>query len=212
MIELLEMVEKSIYSGRAKEATKYTRQQIESGVPWREILNRAMLPALDRVGREYSEGTAFLPEMIAAGMAMTAAVEVIKGHLGGENFRSKGTIVLGTVFDDVHDIGKNIVKLNLEGAGYKVIDLGIDVQPDVFIGSCRDAAADIVGISCLLSTTMANLEKTVAAIRDSDVEIKIMVGGNPVTAEFARRIGADGYAPDGHLAVKKADELVEFRS
>jgi len=118
-----------------------------------------------------------------------------------------GIIVLGTIFGDVHDIGKNIVKMNLEGAGFKVIDLGTDVRPEVFIKACRENRADLVGISALLSSTMLNMETAIKRIRE-EVKVKILVGGAPLTEEFAAKFGADGYAPDGYLAVRRAKELL----
>jgi 5-methyltetrahydrofolate--homocysteine methyltransferase len=209
-MNIMEKTNESIYKGDAINAEKYTRQQLANSTPWKDILKEAMLPALDRVGKEYFEGIAFLPELIATGMAMTASVSAIKEFLGDTEIYARGKIILGTVFDDIHDIGKNIVKLNLEGAGFKIIDLGIDVKPEVFINACKENNPDIVGLSCLLSTTMLNMETTVQAIREAHTTAKIIVGGNPVTQNFADNIGADGYAPDGYMAVKKVEELLRF--
>lgn len=141
---------------------------------------------------------------------MTGAVEVIKDSLGDIEIESKGTIVMGTIFKDIHDIGKNIVILNLEAAGFKVVDLGIDVQPEEFVKSCLDNNADLIGISALLSTTMVNLEPAIKHIHEEVPNLKILVGGNPITSEFAKKIGADGYAPDGYQAVQKAKELLNI--
>jgi 5-methyltetrahydrofolate--homocysteine methyltransferase len=119
-----------------------------------------------------------------------------------------GTIVMGTIFGDVHDIGKNIVRMNMEGAGFKVIDLGTDVPPESFVAACRDSGAELVGISALLSSTMMNMEAAIKKIREESPRVKILVGGAPLTAEYAARLGADGYAPDGYLAVRKAKDLI----
>jgi 5-methyltetrahydrofolate--homocysteine methyltransferase len=208
MMASLNFIKESVYKGKIKDAEKYTKEEIDRGTLWTDILHKAMLPALDKVGDEYSRGKAYLPEMIASGQAMSKAMEVIKKNIGNIEIRYRGTIILGTVFGDVHDIGKNIVKLNLEGAGFKVFDLGIDAKPDTFISACKQHNADIVGLSCLLSTTMKNLQIIVQALNDSKVDSKIIVGGNPVTEEFAKKIGAHGYADDGYLAVKKAQELL----
>ena len=200
-------IKESIFNGNGDDAVKYTEMEMTRGTPWTEILEKAMIPAMDQVGQDFSSGKAFLPELIAAGYAMSRAVEAIKKKMPASDMGRMGTVVLGTIFGDVHDIGKNIVRMNLEGAGFKVIDLGTDVQPEAFIKACRENKADLVGISALLSSTMLNMEEAIKRIRE-EVSVKIMVGGAPLTGEFAARFGADGYAPDGYLAVRKAKELL----
>jgi 5-methyltetrahydrofolate--homocysteine methyltransferase len=204
----LSAIRESIYKGNSKDAVKHTKLELEKGAPWGDILQRAMLPALDQVGDEFSKGTAFLPELIAAGHAMSKAVEVIKAHVPSFGLGDKGVFVIGTIFGDVHDIGKNIVKICLEGAGFRVIDLGTDVHPEVYAQACRENKADLVGISALLSSTMLNIENAIKAIRKENAKVKIMVGGAPLTVEYARRLGADAYAPDAYLAAQKAKELM----
>lgn len=208
---VIEDLEQSILSGNIKAVEQYTKVQLKKGIFWSEIFENTLSPLMDRIGQGFSEGTYFLPELIATGMAVTGAVEAIRESLGDIEIELKGTIVMGTIFKDIHDIGKNIVILNLEGAGFKVVDLGIDVQPDKFVQSYRDNNADLVGISALLSTTMVNLEPAMKHIRAEEPDAKIMVGGNPITPEFARKIGADGYAPDGYQAVLKARELLNIK-
>jgi 5-methyltetrahydrofolate--homocysteine methyltransferase len=207
-MENLVALEESIYKGNIKEAVKLTKLELEKGTPWGKILQKAMLPALDRVGGEFSQGTAFLPELIAAGYAMSKTVEVIKTAIPAFGLGDNGTVVLGTIFGDVHDIGKNIVKICLEGAGFRVIDLGTDVSPEVFVQACRENRAHLVGISALLSSTMLNIETAIKAIRKENVKIGIMVGGAPLTEEYAAKLGADGYAPDGYRAAQRAKELL----
>ncbi len=206
----IEELEQSILNGNIKEVALYTKAELEKGIFWSDIFENTLSPLMEKIGRGFSEGTYFLPELIATGMAVAGAVEVIKDSLGDIEIESKGTIVMGTIFTDIHDIGKNIVIMNLEGAGFKVVDLGIDVQPKEFVQSCRDNNADLVGISALLSTTMVNLEPALKQIREEEPNVKIMVGGNPITSGFAKKIGADGYAPDGYQAVLKAKELLNI--
>jgi len=198
----------SIYKGSSRDSVKYTKMELEKGTPWSEILLKSMLPALDQVGDEFSKGTAFLPELIAAGHAMTKAMEVMKAGVPAAGLGDQGVFVIGTIFGDVHDIGKNIVKICLEGAGFRVVDLGTDVHPESFAQACRENKADLVGISALLSSTMLNIEQAVKAVRKENPQVRVMVGGAPVTEEYARRLGADAYAPDAYLAAQKAKELL----
>ncbi|CEO88182.1 cobalamin B12-binding domain-containing protein [Syntrophaceticus schinkii] len=170
--------------------------EISNGTDVLTILNDGLIAALDEVGKRFSEGQFFVPEMLMAAKAVQSAVDEMKPYLMKKDIPSKGTIVIGTVAGDLHDIGKNLVSLMLEGAGYKVIDLGINVDTETFITSIRENKADIVALSALLTTTMPAMEKTVKAIRKDGLNVKIMVGGAPVTAEFARKIGADGYSKD----------------
>ena len=207
-MENLVAIKESIYRGNGKDAVKFTKLELEKGTPWGEILQQAMLPALDQVGNEFSRGIAFLPELIAAGYAMSKAAEVIKVAIPAFGLGDKGIVVLGTIFGDVHDIGKNIVKICLEGAGFKVVDLGTDVHPEVFVQACRENKANLVGISALLSSTMLNIETAIKAIRKENTGTKIMVGGAPLTEEYAAKLGADGYAPDGYRAAQRAGELL----
>ena len=207
----LAALQESIHSGNSRESVKFTKMELDKGTPWDEILKKAMLPAMNQVGEEFSKGTAYLPELIAAGNAMTKCVEVIKTNIPSMGMGDKGVFVIGTVFGDVHDIGKNIVKICLEGVGFRVVDLGTDVPPELFAKACRENKADLAGISALLSSTMLNIEQAVKAIRRENPHVKIMVGGAPLNEEFARNLGADGFAPDGYLAAKKAEELLGER-
>jgi methylmalonyl-CoA mutase cobalamin-binding domain/chain len=209
-MEAMMKIKESILKGRGDEAASFTKKELDKGTYWKDMLEDAMIPAMEKIGEEFSKGIAYLPELIAAGAAMSKAVEIIKQSVAFYEVESKGTIVMGTIFDDVHDIGKNIVKMSFEGAGFKVIDLGTDIDPEEFIKACRENDADLVGISALLSTTMLNLETAIKRIREDKLDVKVMVGGNPLTPEFAEEIGADGYAPDGYLAVKKAKELLNI--
>ena len=181
--------------------------EISNGTDVLTILNDGLIAALDEVGKRFSEGQFFVPEMLMAAKAVQSAVDEMKPYLKKKDIPNKGTIIIGTVAGDLHDIGKNLVSLMLEGAGYKVIDLGINVDTETFITSIRENKADIVALSALLTTTMPAMEKTVKAIRKDGLNVKIMVGGAPVTAEFARKIGADGYSKDAPGAVDLARKI-----
>jgi len=207
----LAAIRESIYSGNSKDSVKYTKMELEKGTPWGEILQKAMLPAMNQVGEEFSKGSAFLPELIAAGNAMSKSVEIVRAGVPSMGTGEKGVFVIGTIFGDVHDIGKNVVKICLEGAGFHVVDLGTDVPPDSFAQACRENKADLAGISALLSSTMMNIEQAIKVIRKENPTIRILVGGAPLTEEFARRLGADGYAPDAYLGAQKAKELLGER-
>lgn len=209
-MENLEMIRECIFKGDRDGAAQYTQSELDKNTPWSDILEKAMIPAMDQIGEEFSRGNAYLPELIAAGDAMTKAFMAIKERHGGSEIKQRGTVVMGTIFEDVHDIGKNIVRMNFEGAGFRVVDLGTDVKPEQFVEACRENSADLVGISSLLSTTMLNIERAIEEIRESGLKVMIMVGGNPVTEEFAAKIGADGYAPDGYQAVQKAKKLLNI--
>lgn len=209
-MELIQKIRESILTGQQEQAVMHTRTALEEGIPPAQILSKAMITAMDEIGSNFSKGIAYLPELIAAGNAMSKAVDVMREKMVWAGIEPIGTIVLGTIFEDVHDIGKNIVKMNFEGAGFRVVDLGVDVQPEQFIKACKENGAVLVGISALLSTTMLNVKPAIKQIRDENLGIKIMVGGSPFTEEFAERIGADGYAPDAYKAVRNAKKLLRI--
>ena len=185
------------------------RAYLDQGVDALAILDQALIAAMDEVGRQFSAGVFFVPEMLMAAEAMRAGLEVIRPHLARSDIKAKGTIIIGTVKGDVHDIGKNLVIMMLECAGYNVIDLGVDVSRDKFLAAAKKYHAHIVAISALLSTTLAEMEAVVADVRTkSGGSLKTLVGGAPVTASFAAEIGADGYSPDAAGAVFMVRSLI----
>ncbi|MGD9231521.1 MAG: corrinoid protein [Desulfobacterales bacterium] len=185
------------------------RAYLDQGVDALAILDQALIAAMDEVGRQFSAGVFFVPEMLMAAEAMRAGLEVIRPHLARSDIKAKGTIIIGTVKGDVHDIGKNLVIMMLECAGYNVIDLGVDVSRDKFLAAAKKYHAHIVAISALLSTTLAEMEAVVADVRTkSGGSLKTLVGGAPVTASFAAEIGADGYSPDAAGAVSMVRSLI----
>ena len=187
-----------------------TKEALKQKVAVEKIMGEGFAAGLDVVGDKYTNGEIFLPEMLMAGMAVKAGMEILKPLLTKFGAKAKGTIVAGTVVGDVHDIGKNIVCMMCEGAGFRVIDLGTDVTAEKFISAAVANKADIIAMSTLLSTTRVGMPGIIQKIRASELnyKVKVRVGGAPVTQSFADSIGADGYAPDAGLATKKAKELL----
>jgi len=191
-----------------EKARELTRAEIEAGTDVDTILNDGMISAMDEVGKRFSEGELFVPEMLRAAMAMKAGLEVLKPYLKGEEVVRKGTVVIGTVKGDLHDIGKNLVAMMLEGAGFEVVDLGTDVDAGDFVKAAEESRADVVALSALLTTTMPQMEATIAAIKEAGLEVKTIVGGAPVTQDFANQIHADGYSDDAPGGVELVRKLV----
>ncbi len=186
------------------------QQEIDAGTNISAILNDGLIAAMDEVGRRFAEGEFFVPEMLQAAHSMKAGLDVLKPHMVSSDSSSRGTIVIGTVKGDLHDIGKNLVAMMLEGAGFRVIDLGADVDTDKFLAAAAENQADIVGMSSLLTTTMPGMEALIKTIRERGLNYKTMVGGAPVTPAYARKIGADGYGEDAPGAVETARKLLNL--
>jgi 5-methyltetrahydrofolate--homocysteine methyltransferase len=182
--------------------------EIAAGTAVDEILNHGLIAAMDEVGEKFSRGDFFIPEMLMAAQAMQGGLKVLKPHLSAESASGKGTVVIGTVKGDLHDIGKNLVAMMMEGAGFTVIDLGVDVTPEGFLEAVRQNKAKVVALSALLTTTMPSMEATVKALAESGLGVKAIVGGAPVTAEYAGSIGAAGYSDDAPGAVVLARDLM----
>jgi len=183
------------------------KDAIAAGVDSEVILNEGLIGAMDEVGRLFSIGDLYVPEMLMAANAMKAGMQIIKPYLKGDD-GGRGVVVIGTVEGDLHDIGKNLVSMMMESAGFEVIDLGIDVPADKFIETARENKANIICLSALLTTTMTTMGETVKAIHESDLNVITMVGGAPVTQEFAKEIGAEGFAEDAGEAVVLARTLL----
>lgn len=182
---------------------------IDSGKEASDILQNGLIAAMAEVGRLFEEGEYFVPEMLIAARAMKAGLEILKPLLVESGVEPIGKVALGTVKGDLHDIGKNLVAMMLEGAGFDIVDLGTDISPEQFVEAVQDGV-DVIGLSALLTTTMPSMEQTIRALKDAGVrdQVKVIVGGAPVTAEYARQIGADGYAPDASQAVTVAKTLL----
>jgi 5-methyltetrahydrofolate--homocysteine methyltransferase len=192
-----------------EKTVQLVQAHLDQGTDALTILDQALIAAMDEVGRRFSVGVFFVPEMLMAAEAMRAGLEVLRPHLASADIKAKGTIIIGTVKGDIHDIGKNLVSMMLECAGFNVIDLGVDVSKDKFLAAAEKYQAHIVALSALLSTTMAEMEAVVAAVRaKGGGRLKTLIGGAPVTASFADEIGADGYSPDAAGAVVVARSLI----
>lgn len=193
---------------QAKDMAGLVQQELDAGTEITEILNDGLIAALDEVGDRYSRGDLFIPEMLHAAQIAQAGLDVLKPLLTEGATQSAGTVVIGTVKGDLHDIGKSLVKMMLKGGGFQVVDLGVDVPIEAFVHAVEEHRADIVALSSLLTTTMPSMQETVARFRENGFSVKIMVGGAPITEEYAEKIGADGYAGDASQAVPLARRLV----
>jgi 5-methyltetrahydrofolate--homocysteine methyltransferase len=196
--------------GNKPAVVELTQQGLDSGLTPEQLLFEALIPSLEEVGARFERGDWFVPEMLIAGKAMSAALDLLRPLLAQTGVESVGTFLMGTVKGDVHDIGKNLVNIMLEGAGFTVIDLGVQVPPEKFVAAIEEHKPDIVGMSAFLTTTMPMFKANINAIEKAGLRdsVVIMVGGAPVTQEYADVCGADGYAADAATAVRKAKEFV----
>jgi 5-methyltetrahydrofolate--homocysteine methyltransferase len=185
-----------------------TQAELDGGTDIATILNEGLIAPMDVVGERFSAGDLFIPEMLKAAQVMKTGLEILKPHLTAGQSRSKGTVVIGTVKGDLHDIGKNLVAMMLEGAGFEVVDLGVDVSSESFVKAAMEKNAGVIGLSALLTTTMPAMDKTVKAVKEAGLSVKTIVGGAPVTQAFADTIGADGYSADAAGAVKLVKQIV----
>jgi 5-methyltetrahydrofolate--homocysteine methyltransferase len=199
----------AVLEGDQGTTVKNVQASIESGKEASEILQNGLIAAMSEVGRLFEEGEYFVPEMLIAARAMKAGLEILKPLLVESGVEPIGKVVLGTVKGDLHDIGKNLVAMMLEGAGFDIVDLGTDISPEQFVEAVQ-AGVDVVGLSALLTTTMPSMEQTISALKDAGLrdQVKVIVGGAPVTAEYAHQIEADGYAPDASQAVTVTKALL----
>jgi len=208
----LQSLKQRLIEGDARGVTELAKQALEAGHSATSILDEALIPGMGRVGELFEQGEYFVPELLLAARAMYAALDVLRPHLTAAGVEPVGKVVLGTVQGDLHDIGKKLVMIMLEGNGFQVTDLGADVAPQRFVDAARQAGAKLVGLSALLSTTLPAMEKTIRAVRESDLsEVKVMIGGAPVTQAFADQIGADGFGRDAAAAVSLARQLLGLR-
>jgi 5-methyltetrahydrofolate--homocysteine methyltransferase len=208
-MSLLDELREAVVEGQAKAAVAKVAQGLAEGVPAGTLLQEGLIAALTHVGELYEQGEIYVPEMLVAAHAMTEALALLKPELLTEGVQSAGTVAIGTVKGDLHDIGKNLVAMMLEGAGFQVVDLGVDVPAERFVQAILDGAS-VVGMSALITTTMVNMQENIAAITEAGLRDKahIVVGGAPLTAEYADAIGADGYAPDASSAVRMVRQLL----
>ena len=215
MEELLKQLAVCIERGKAEKNSPYppdmkeqdgaseiAKQLLDGGVPANDILKKALMIGMNKIGQKFGEGKAFIPELLIAAKAMNAAMVHLKPYFESGEAQHRGKFIIGTVAGDLHDIGKNIVRMVLEGDGWNVIDLGVDVTKEKFLDALKENPDANVGMSALLTTTMVNMEASVKAIKDSYPAAKVFVGGAPLSQEFNDKIGADGYFPDPHSFAK----------
>jgi 5-methyltetrahydrofolate--homocysteine methyltransferase len=205
----LNEIYQSVVEGDAAGVQQGVNQALAGGLAADVILQKALIAAMEEVGKRFEEGEFFVPEMLIAARAMQAGLALLKPQLVAGGVQAVGKVAIGTVKGDLHDIGKNLVAMMLEGAGFEVHDLGVDVGPDAFVKAAQEGV-HVIGMSALLTTTMTNMENTLKALQDAGVrqQVKVMVGGAPVTEAYARQIGADAFATDASSAVRMAKQLL----
>ena len=213
MEQYLEQISQAVVKGDQNATIELVQAAVDAQVDANTIMQKGLIPAMSEVGRLYEGGEYFVPEMLISARAMKAGLEIIKPFLAGSDLKPAGTVAVGTVKGDLHDIGKNLVGIMLEGAGFAVHDLGTDVSPEQFIEAIRTNQVDLIGMSALLTTTMPMMETTINAITRAGLrnQVKIIIGGAPITQAYTDKIGADGFAPDASQAVKLAVNLVNQR-
>lgn len=210
MNEILESIHSSVISGDLTTTQEQVGQAIESGISPVDILHEGLISAMNEVGKRFEEGDYYVPEMLIAARAMKGGLSILKPLLIESDVQPLGKIVLGTVKGDLHDIGKNLVSMMLEGAGFEIVDLGADVAPDKFVEAVQSGGIDVLGMSALLTTTMPLMKATIDALVEAQLrdQVKVIIGGAPVTQSYADDIGADGYAPDASRAASLAKSLI----
>lgn len=201
-------LKESVISGDLEQATEITTAAIAEGMDPEVILNDGLIAGMNVIGKAFKNNEVYVPEVLIAARAMKAAMELLEPKLVESGVKPLGTVVIGTVQGDLHDIGKNLVIMMLKGAGFKVVDLGTDVLPERFVEAVQENDVSVVGLSALLTTTMPTMAKTIEVMNQAGVTAKVMVGGAPVTREYADKIGAAGYAADAATAVDVAKELI----
>ena len=211
MNEFEQKVYNAVIEGDAAGAKNAVQAGLESGFPAEQLMNTGLIAAMTEVGRLFEEGEYYVPEMLISARAMQAGLSVLRPVLVAQDIKPRGKVVIGTVKGDMHDIGKNLVGMMLEGAGFQIIDLGADCSPEMFLEAIQKHHPDIVGMSALLTTTMVNMGITIRFLEEHNVrnQVKVIIGGAPVTQKYADEIGADGFAPDANQAAILANRLIK---
>ncbi|MGI6726043.1 MAG: corrinoid protein [Christensenellales bacterium] len=210
-MQILSDISHNLQEGRARDVQELVQQALDRNIPVKDILEKGLLDGMSIIGTKFKNNEVFVPEVLIAARAMNRGVELLKPYYSESGVESKGRVCIGTVQGDLHDIGKNLVKMMLEGKGFEVLDLGTDVPADSFIKTTVEKECQIICLSALLTTTMSAMAEVVKAAEQSGIrgQVKIMIGGAPVTDEFRIQIGADGYAPDAASAADLALELIK---
>lgn len=208
-MKVLEEIRDAVIAGDAIKTKQFSQQAIEEGYSASQILEEGLIGGMNVIGPRFKNNEIFVPEVLIAARAMHVGMDVIKSLIISSEIKEKGTIIIGTVKGDLHDIGKNLVVMMFEGSGYKVIDLGVDISTDKFVEAVQKYKPQIVGLSALLTTTMVQMKNTVETLQTLELRPKIIIGGAPVSQEFCDQIGADAYAADAASAVEIASMLIE---
>ena len=210
MSNIMDRIKTAVEDRKRNEIQNLVNEAIADGIPAENIINEALIAAMDVVGRRFSSGEIFVPEMLVSALTMKMGLDIVKPLLVGSEGASRGTILMGTVKGDLHDIGKNIVIMMLEGAGFNVVDLGVDATVEKVVDKVEEFKPEILGLSALLTTTMPEMQNVIQALKERGLrdKVKVMVGGAPVDTKFAEKIGADGYGEDAAQAVELARSFV----
>jgi len=210
MSDVLSSISTAVIEGNAAGSAKLTQEALDGGMSASDILDKGLMPGMDHVGVEFKAGNMFVPEVLRSAKAMQAGMDLIKPLLAESGASMSGKVLLGTVKGDLHDIGKNLVGMMCEGAGFEVKDLGKNVEPETFVKEVKEYKPDVLGMSALLTTTMRAMEHTIKALEEAGLrdQVKIMIGGAPVTQSFAEQIGADAYASNAASAAELANKFV----
>lgn len=207
---IFEKIADEVQKGNSEPVEELVKETISQGFPAEKILNEGLVEGMNIVSEKFKNNECFIPEVLVSAKAMTVGLEILKPRLAETNVKSRGKVVIGTIQGDLHDIGKNIVAMLLQGAGFEVVDLGADVPIEKFVESAKNEKADIVGISALLITTMVNMKAVIESLKNAGLRdnVKVIIGGAPVTRDYANKIEADGYAPDAASGVDVAKSLM----
>ena len=210
-MEIFEKIAEGVISGKADEVESLVKKALDDGAKVGDVLNKGLIAGMNIVGEKFKNNEFYVPEVLIAARAMSKGMDVVKPLLEKSGVKPLAKYVIGTVRGDLHDIGKNLVSMMLRGAGFEVIDLGIDVPPEKFVESVKNENASLMGLSALLTTTMPSMKEVIEALKKAGIreKVKVMVGGAPLTQEYADEIGADGYAPDAATAVDMAKQLIQ---
>ncbi len=210
MSEVYEKMAQELINANVEAVNKLVAESLENDIPAKEIMDNGLIPGMDVVGQRMKTGEMFIPEVLRSAKVMHGAMELLRPHMSEEDGLGLGTLVIGTVEGDLHDIGKNLVSMMLQGAGFNVVDLGVSVKPDDFVEAVKTHKPVLLGMSALLTTTMPKMEQTISALKEAGIrdQVKIMAGGAPVTQKFVEEIGADAYGANAGSATEKAKEAL----
>lgn len=214
MSDLYKKISDAVITGNISIIVDLTKQALLDGYTAYDVLNRGLVPGMDYVGVEFKSGAMYIPEVLLSARSMQASLNIIRPLLAESESKMVGKVVVGTVKGDLHDIGKNLVGMMLEGAGFEVVDLGTDVSPEAFVNAVKEQKPDIVALSALLTTTMRSMEHTIVALNKAGLRdgVKVIIGGAPVAQQFADQIGADGYGSSAPAAVELSKKLLENKT